>query len=88
MKILIPEELKYVKCNVTGRHGTTDLIDDLFFMSFKVTDEEFNFMCANASAEETDILVVAVSQAEERLKLFIKIRKALEFRNKYLGVFQ
>ena len=88
MKILKPEVLKCVKCNVTGRHGATDLIYDLFLMSFNVTDEEFNFMCANASAEENDILVDAVSGAEDRLQLFIKIRKALEVRNKYMKIYK
>ena len=88
MKILRPEVLKCVKYNVPGKHGATDFIDDLFLMSFNLTDEEFNFICANASAEENDIMVEAVSGAENSLQLFTKIRKALEVRNKYLEVFQ
>jgi hypothetical protein len=88
MKILRPEVLKCVKYNVPGKHGATDLIDDLFLMSFNLTDEEFNFICANASSDENSILVDAVSGAENSLQLFTKIRKALEVRNKYLELFQ
>ena len=88
MKILRPEVLKCVKYNVPGKHGALDLIDDLFLMSFNITDDEFNFICANANSEEIEILVDAVSGAEDSLQLFTKIRKALEVRNKYLEVFQ
>jgi len=88
MKILRPEVLKCVKYNVPGKHGALDLIEDLFLMSFNITDDEFNFICANANSEEIEILVDAVSGAEDSLQLFTKIRKALEVRNKYLEVFQ
>jgi hypothetical protein len=88
MKILRPEVLKCVKYNVPGKQGATDLIDDLFLMSFNVTDEELDFICANASADENSILVDAVSGAENSLQLYTNIRKALEVRNKYLEVFQ
>ena len=71
-----------------GKHGATDLIDDLFLMSFNVTYEELNFICANASVEEYDLLVEVVSGAENSLQLFTNIRKALEVRNKYIEVFQ
>ena len=88
MKILRPEVLKCVKHNVPGKHGATDLIDDLFLMSFNITDDEFNFICANANSDEIEMLVDSVSGAENSLQLFTNIRKALEVRNKYLGVFQ
>ncbi len=88
MKILRPEVLKCIKHNVPGKHVATDLIDDLFLTSFNVTDEEFNFICANASAEENDIMVDAVSGAENSVQLFTQIRKALVVRNKYLEVFK
>jgi hypothetical protein len=73
---------------VPGKHGALELVDDLFLMSFNVTDEEFNFICANANSDEIEMLVDAVSGAENSLQLFTKIRIALEVRNKYLGVFQ
>jgi hypothetical protein len=38
MKILRPEVLKCVKYNVPGKLGALDLIDDLFVMSFNITD--------------------------------------------------
>jgi hypothetical protein len=88
MKILRPEVLKCVKYNVPGKLGALDLIDDLFVMSFNITDDEFNFICANANSDEIEMLVEAVSGAEDSLQLFTKIRKALEVRNKYLEVFQ
>lgn len=88
MKILRPEVLKCVKYNVPGKLGALDLIDDLFVMSFNITDDEFNFICANANSDEIEMLVDAVSGAEDSLQLFTKIRKALEVRNKYLEVFQ
>jgi hypothetical protein len=88
MKILRPEVLKCVKYNVPGKHGATDLIDDLFLMSFNLTDEELNFVCANASVEEYDLLVEAVSGADDSLQLFTKIRKALEVRNKYMEIYK
>jgi hypothetical protein len=53
-----------------------------------ITDDEFNFICANANSDEIEMLVDAVSGAENSLQLFTNIRKALEVRNKYLGVFQ
>lgn len=87
MKILRPEVLKCIKYNVPGKHGALELVDDLFLMSFNVTDEEFNFICANANSEEIEILVDSVSGAENSLQLFTKIRKALVVRNKYLEVF-
>ncbi len=87
MKILRPEVLKCVKYNVPGKLGAFDLIDDLFVMLFNVTDEELDFICANASAEENSILVDAVSGAENSLQLFTNIRKALEVRNKYLEMY-
>ena len=88
MKILRPKVLKCVKYNVPGKLGALDLIDDLFVMSFNITDDEFNFICANANSDEIEMLVEAVSGAEDSLQLFTKIRKALEVRNKYLEVFQ
>ena len=88
MKILRPEVLKCVKYNVPGKLGALDLIDDLFVMSFNITDDEFNFICANANSDEIEILVDSVSGAENSVQLFTKIRKALEVRNKYLEVFQ
>jgi hypothetical protein len=88
MKILRPEVLKCIKHNVPGKHGAFELVDDLFLMSFNVTDEEFNFICANASAEESNIFVNFVSGAENSLQLFTQIRKALVVRNKYLDVFK
>jgi hypothetical protein len=88
MKILRPEVLKCIKYNIPGKHGALELVDDLFLMSFNVTDEEFNFICANANSEEIEILVDSVSGAENSLQLFTKIRKALVVRNKYLEVFQ
>lgn len=87
MKILRPEVLKCIKYNIPGKHGALELVDDLFLMSFNVTDEEFNFICANANSEEIEILVDSVSGAENSLQLFTKIRKALVVRNKYLEVF-
>ena len=88
MKILRPEVLKCIRYNIPGKHGALELVDDLFLMSFNVTDEEFNFICANANSEEIEILVDSVSGAENSLQLFTKIRKALVVRNKYLEVFQ
>jgi hypothetical protein len=88
MKILRPEVLKCVKTNVNGEHGAYDFLDDLFVVSFNVTDEEFNFICANANSAEIEMLVDAVSGAENSLQLFTNIRKALELRNKYLEVFK
>lgn len=88
MKILRPEVLKCIKYNIPGKHGALELVDDLFLMSFNVTDEEFNFICANTNSEEIEILVDSVSGAENSLQLFTKIRKALVVRNKYLEVFK
>jgi hypothetical protein len=88
MKILRPEVLECIKTNKKGKHGATDLLDDLFVMSFNVTDEELDFICANANSDEIEMLVEAVSGAEDSLQLYTNIRKALEVRNKYLEVFQ
>jgi hypothetical protein len=60
----------------------------LFVVSFNVTDEEFNFICANASAEESSFFVNFLSGAENSLQLFTNIRKALEVRNKYLEMYK
>ncbi len=88
MKILRPEVLKCVKTNVNGDHGAYDFLDDLFLVSFNITDEEFNFICTNASAEESSFFVNFLSGAENSVQLFTQIRKALVVRNKFLEVYK
>ena len=78
MKKLRPEVESCIK--MSG--GITDLFDGLILSLFNITDEEYDFICENASDEEIDKFIGALGYKES--VPFRTRRNALEIRNKYV----
>lgn len=81
MKILRPEVQACLKSGRPGKHGITDLLDDLMLSSFNITDDEFDFICENAEESEVNAIVLPEDAP------FAERRKAIQIRNKYLELF-
>lgn len=81
MKILRPEVQACLKSGRPGKHGITDLLDDLMLSSFNITDDEFDFICENAEESDLDAIVLPEGAS------FAKRRNAVQIRNKYLELF-
>jgi|LakMenE01Jun11ns_1017448.scaffolds.fasta_scaffold9950900_5 hypothetical protein len=81
MKVLRPEVQACLKSVLPGKHGITDLMDDMMISSFNITDDEFDFICENAEESELNAIVLPDGAS------FSKRRKAIEIRNKYLELF-
>lgn len=81
MKVLRPEAEACLKTHKAGKHGITDLIDDMIIAGFNITDDEFDFICERASDEELNQFTIGENAS------FAEKRKALEVRNKYLKLF-
>lgn len=80
MKILRPE------INIKGSGGLTDIFDDVVKAAFNITDEEYDFICENATDEDLDTFVTALGGLEIKSS-FTDRRKGLIIRNKYLDKF-
>ena len=80
MKILRPE----VKIKVSG--GLTDVFDDAIKGLFNITDDEYDFICENATDEELDTFLSGIGGLNNEPN-FTEKRKSLEMRNKYLDKF-
>lgn len=61
--------------------GITDLFDNALKASFNITDEEYDFICENATDEEIGKFVLNDNPT------FTERRQSLEVRNKYLEQF-
>jgi len=81
MKVLRPEVTACLKSTLPGKHGITDLMDDMMIAGFNITDDEFDFICENAEESELNAIVLPEEAS------FSERRKALEIRNKYLDLF-
>lgn len=81
MKVLRPEAEACLKSHRPGKHGITDLIDDMIIAGFNITDDEFDFICEHASDEELSQFTIGENAS------FTEKRKALEVRNTYLNLF-
>lgn len=81
MKQLRPEAEACLKSHRPGKHGITDLIDDMLIAGFNITDDELDFICEMASDEELSQFAIGENAS------FAERRKALEVRNKYLKLF-
>jgi len=64
-----------------GSSGIFDLFDDSMKFGFNITDEEYDFICENASDEDLDSLILSEGSS------FSSRRRALEVRNKYLELY-
>jgi hypothetical protein len=53
---------------------------------FNITDNEYDFICENASDEELDVFLSGFGGLDDE-PTFTEKRKALEMRNKYLEKF-
>jgi len=80
MKILRPE----IKIKSSG--GLSDVFDNAIKVLFNITDDEYDFICENASDEELDVFLSGLGGLDSE-PTFTEKRKALEMRNKYLGIF-
>lgn len=64
----------------------SDVFDNAVKQLFNVTDDEYDFMCQNATDEDLDIFLTAMGTLETE-PTFTEKRKGLEVRNKYLEKF-
>jgi hypothetical protein len=80
MKILRPE----IKIKSSG--GLTDVFDNAIKGLFNITDDEYDFICENASDEELDVFLSGLGGLDSE-PTFTEKKKALEMRNKYLDKF-
>lgn len=80
MKILRPE------VKIKGSGGLTDVFDDAIKGLFNITDDEYDFICENATDEELDVFLRGFGGLDSE-PTFTEKRKALEMRNKYLDKF-
>jgi hypothetical protein len=87
MKKLRPEVEKCLKSHLSGRHGVTDLIDDIFISFYNVTDDEFDFMLEHANDDEVQLVVDALGDMNGNIAPFSTKRQALIVRNSYLEKF-
>lgn len=69
-----------------GQGGMVDVFDDFIKGAFNITDEEYDFICENASDEELDEFLGGLGSFET-LATFSEKKKSLEVRNKYLGLY-
>ena len=69
-----------------GQGGITDVFDDFIKGAFNITDEEYDFICENASEKELDELLGGLGFSET-LATFSEKKKSLEVRNKYLDLY-
>jgi hypothetical protein len=77
MKNLRPE------VKIKGSGGLHDIFDNAIKGLFNITDEEYDFICENASDEEINTFLAAFGGLETE-PTFTEKRKGLEIRNKYL----
>ncbi len=80
MKKLRPE-IKF-----KGFGGLIDVFDDAIKGSFNITDEEYDFICENATDEDLDLFLNGFGGLDSE-PTFTDKRKALEVRKKYLTLF-
>ena len=80
MKILRPE------VKIKGCGGLIDAFDDAIKGLFNITDDEYDFICENATDEELDIFLSGFGGLDSK-PTFTEKRKGLEIRNKYLEQF-
>ncbi len=79
MKILRKE----VEDCLMGCGGFFDAFDDMFKAAFNITDEEYDFICLNATDDELYVLTGTLGD----IVSFSRRRKMLEVRNKYLEMY-
>jgi len=79
MKPLNPE-IKFA-----GSGGILDLMDNVVKAGFNITDDQFDFICEEATDEELDALTEVLF--DDSMATFSQRRKAIEIRNKYVNLF-
>jgi hypothetical protein len=70
-----------------GQGGITDVFDDFIKGAFNVTDEEYDFICVNATNKELDEFLGGLGSFET-LATFSEKKKSLDVRNKYLSLYE
>ena len=76
MKITRPEIV------FKSKGGIMDAVDDAVKSALNITDEEFDYICTNATDEDMSTFADFVSSE------FSKRKKALVIRNKYLALYK
>jgi hypothetical protein len=61
-----------------GRGGLNDAFDDAVKSYLRITDDEYDYLCENASEEELD-LMISIPET------FVDKRKVISFLTKYLN---
>ena len=79
MKPLNPE-IKFA-----GSGGIFDLMDNVVKAGFNITDDQFDFICEEATDEELDALTEVLF--DNSMATFSQRRKSIEIRNKYVNLF-
>ena len=69
-----------------GSGGITDIFDDAVKQLFNITDDEYDFICENATDDDLDLFLGGLGGLD-RESTFTEKRNALEVRNKYLTLF-
>jgi hypothetical protein len=69
-----------------GSGGMTDIFDDAVKQLFNITDDEYDFICENATDDDLDLFLGGLGGLD-RESTFTEKRNALEVRNKYLTLF-
>ena len=64
-----------------GCGGLHDIFDDVIKSAYNITDDEYDFICINASDEDLDTWTLGQNPT------FTERRKSLEIRNKYLKLY-
>jgi hypothetical protein len=59
-------------------NGIADLLDLCFMETWRITEEQYDFVCKNATEEELDALCSPVKSVEETKKGLLIIEKLLK----------
>jgi hypothetical protein len=66
--------------------GLNDIFDNMIKQLFNITDNEYDFICENATDEDLNTFLSGFGGLDDE-PTFTEKRKALEMRNKYLEKF-
>jgi hypothetical protein len=73
-----------LEVKIKKKDGITDAFNDFIKVAFDMTDDEYDFLCENASDEEFYQFLGGLGTFESP-PTFCEKRKSLDVRNKYLS---
>ncbi len=71
-----------------NKGGIIDLFDDMIKSAFNITDDEYDFICENATDDELNLFLGGLGKNDSEPATFSDIRKSLEVRNKYVEYYK